>query len=77
MRSLMQYYDEALLGQRTIPNDCIATDFVEFVKSESPDSDRPVFKKLRAAWRNGAFSHKNRAKIIKIIDDNLKLDLDR
>jgi len=77
MRSLMAYYDEALLGQKTIPDDQIARDFVDTVKSESPGQDRPAFKKLRAAWRNGAFNHKNRAKIVKMIDSNLKEELDR
>ena len=77
MRSLVQYYDEALLGQRTIPSDSIASDFVEIVKKESPESERPIFKKLRAAWRNGAFSHKNRSKIIKSIDVSLKAELDK
>lgn len=73
----MQYYNEALLGQKVIPDDSIASDFVELVKGESSDSDRPAFKKLRAAWRNGAFNHKNRAKIIKVIDTELRGELDR
>lgn len=77
MQNLMQYYNEALLGQRTIPNDIIANDFVDFVKKEGVESERPTFRKLRTAWRNGAFNHKNRAKIIKIIGDELKADLDR
>ena len=77
MRNLLQYYDEALLGQRTIPDDLIANDFVEFVQNEARESDRPLFRKLRAAWRNGAFSHKNRAKIIRSIGEDLKGELDR
>ena len=75
--NLRQYYDEALLGQRLIPNDAVAHDFIDFVKKESSDSDRPIFKRLRAAWRNGAFNPKNRAKLVKIIDSDLKADLDR
>ncbi|KAL9124421.1 MAG: hypothetical protein Q9217_006245 [Psora testacea] len=77
MQSLMEYYDEALLGHRTIMEDSIARHYVEFVQSENKDQDRPAFKKLRAAWRNGAFNHKNRHKILKIIDPKLKEELDR
>lgn len=77
MRSLMQYYDESLLGQKVVPDENIARDFVELVKSENTKTERPAFKKLRTAWRNGAFNHKNRAKILKMIDANLKQELDR
>ena len=77
MQSLMQYYNQALLGQRTILDDGIARHYVDFVQSENKDQDRPAFKKLREAWRNGAFNHKNRHKILKIIDPKLKEDLDR
>ena len=77
MQSLMQYYDEALLGHRTILEDSIAHHYVELVQNEDKTQDRPAFKKLRAAWRNGAFNHKNRHKIVKTIDDDLKAELDR
>ena len=77
MKSLVQYYSEALLGQRTVPSDLIANDFVDLVKNEFTSTDRPLFKKLRAAWRNGAFNHKNRSKIIKVIDETLRAELDR
>ena len=77
MQSLMQYYDEALLGHRTILEDSIARHYVELVQDEDKTQDRPAFKKLRTAWRNGAFNHKNRHKIVKIIDDELKAELDK
>lgn len=77
VHSLVQYYDEALLGQRTVPGDNVVSDFLDLVKKEDPTSERPLFKKLRAAWRNGAFSHKNRSKILKIVDADLKSELDK
>ena len=77
MKSLIQYYDEALLGQRTIPNDNIASDFIEIVKKEMPKGEGPIFKKLRAAWRNGAWNAKNRSKISKSIDTDLTTELDK
>lgn len=72
MQSLMQYYDEALLGHRTILEDNIARHYIQIVRTEDKTQDRPAFKKLRAAWRNGAFNHKNRSKILKVIDNELK-----
>ena len=77
IQSLMQYYDEALLGHRTILEDNIARHYIDFVQTEDKSQDRPAFKKLRAAWRNGAFNHKNRHKIVKIVDDDLRAELDR
>ena len=77
MQSLMQYYDEALLGQRTILDDSIDSHYIDIVQSEDKIQDRPAFKKLRAAWRNGAFNHKNRHKILKIISNDLREELDR
>ena len=77
MQSLMEYYDEALLGHRPIIDDSIARHYVELVQEEDRNDDRPAFKKLRSAWRNGAFNHMNRHKIIKVIDDSTKAELDR
>ena len=77
MQSLMQYYGEALLGHRTVLDDRISRHYVEMVQAERNDEDRPAFKKLRNAWRNGAFSHMNRHKIMKIIGDDLRHELDR
>ena len=77
MQSLMQFYDEALLGHRAILDDNIARHYVEIVRNEDRNSDRPAFKRLRAAWRNGAFNHMNRHKIIKVIDNDLRAEIDR
>lgn len=76
IKNLIQYYDESLLGQKVISDD-IARDFVDLVKSESKNPERPAFDKLRAAWRNGAFNMKNRKKIDNIIDADLKTELER
>lgn len=76
IRNLIQYYDEAIAGQKVISDD-IARDFVELVKNEGAASNRPAFTKLRAAWRNGAFNMKNRKKIDNFIDQELRADLER
>lgn len=76
IKNLVQFYAKSILGQKTI-SDEIARDFVDLVKAESSDRERPAFDKLRAAWRNGAFNMKNRKKIDKILDVDLKAELER
>lgn len=76
-KNLLQYYNESILSQKTIADDNIARDFVELVKSESTTAERPAFAKLRAVWRNGAFNMKNRHKLTKFIDTELKTELER
>lgn len=76
IKNLIQFYDESILSQKVVSDD-IARDFVDLVKSESKNTDRPAFDKLRAAWRNGAFNMKNRKKIDNIIDAELKAELER
>ena len=77
LRSLLQYYEESILGQKLISDDNVARDFVELVKLETNSKERPAFSKLRAVWRNGAWSMKNRCKLSKFIDPDLKSELDR
>jgi hypothetical protein len=77
MQSLLQYYFESILSQKTVADDNIARDFVNMVKDETPNAERPAFAKLRAKWRDGAFNMKNRHKLTKFIDTNLKAELER
>lgn len=77
LRNLLQYYDESILSQKTISDDNIARDFVELVKLEMNSKERPAFSKLRIVWRNGAYNMKNRSKLSKFIDPDLRSELDR
>lgn len=77
LRNLLQYYDESILSQKTISDDNIARDFVDLVKLECNSKERPAFGKLRAVWRNGAYNFKNRSKLSKFLDTDLKSELDR
>ena len=81
MRNLLRFYDESLLRDKEVSGDQIVQDFLELVKSESSQADRPIFTKLRAVWRNGAFNLRNRSKLIKLLDATnnieLKAELDR
>ena len=76
LRNLVMYYDESILGQKTISDD-LARDYVELVKTEISRNEKLAFDKLRAAWRNGALNLKNRVKIDKILDTELKVELER
>ncbi|KAL6717922.1 hypothetical protein ACLMJK_004007 [Lecanora helva] len=77
MSNLLQFYDESILSQKSVSDDNIARDFVDLVKAESQKSERPSFVKLRAVWRNGAFNMRNRSKLTKFVDSDLKADLER
>ena len=77
LQELLKYYDKSILSQNTIPDDNIARDFVDFVKLESNSRERPSFGKLRVVWRNGAYNMKNRSKLSKFLDPDLRSELDR
>ncbi|MCJ1388608.1 hypothetical protein MMC18_001455 [Xylographa bjoerkii] len=76
LRNLVMYYDASILGQKVVSDD-LARDYVELVKLEDSRNEKVAFDKLRAAWRNGAMNLKNRVKIDKILDTDLKSDLER
>jgi la-related protein 1 len=76
LRNLVMYYDESILGHKVIP-DNLANDYVNLVKMEGSGKERIAFDRLRAAWRNGALNLKNRVKIDKILDADLKAELER
>ncbi|MCJ1400154.1 hypothetical protein MMC11_003358 [Xylographa trunciseda] len=76
LRNLVMYYDASILGQKVVSDD-LARDYVELVRLEASRQEKVAFDKLRAAWRNGALNLKNRVKIDKILDPDLKIDLER
>ena len=76
IKNLIQYYDESVLGPRVVSDD-LARDYVDLVKTELSRNEKLAFDKLRATWRNGAFNMRNRSKIDKIIDGELKAQLER
>ena len=76
LNNLIRFYDGVLSSNRVI-SDGVAQDLVDLIMSESGESERPIFQKLRSTWRNGAFNLKNRKKIDRIIDDNLRAELEK
>ena len=76
LKHLTQYYNESILSSKLV-SDQIARDFLELVKTESDKTERPAFGRLRAAWRDGAFNMKNRKKLDSLMDQSLRLELER
>lgn len=75
LRYLVRYYDSTLNSDRPMPDE-IANDLVSFVKGERPEH-KQAYSKLRAAWRNGAFNMKSRYKVDRILDADLKAELEK
>ena len=76
LNSLLKYYGKALSHEVPIRRS-VAQDYVNLVRSEPREFDRPAFKQLRAAWRDGALNMKNRKRIKDFIDRDLEAELDR
>jgi la-related protein 1 len=73
--NLIKYYSAALAHQDPVRL-LVAKDYVALVKSELHSSDRPAYKQLRTAWRDGALNMKNRKRIMDFIDEGLVAELD-
>ncbi|PGG95609.1 hypothetical protein GX51_08207 [Blastomyces parvus] len=78
LNSIIKFYDGVLASNRPMP-DTVSRDLVELVESEleAAQKEKPVFQKLRCAWRNGAFSLTNRKRIDRIISERLRAELEK
>jgi la-related protein 1 len=74
LHNLIHFYSSALLSNRTIPDE-VVRGLVDLINSETRNDKRPMFDGLRSAWRNGAFSLKNRRKIDRLLDLKTKAEL--
>jgi len=74
-KHLIKFYD-TMLTSRTPMTERIATDIVEIARKES-GADRPVWLKLRAAWRNGATNMKTRKRLSDLLTQEEQGELDR
>jgi la-related protein 1 len=77
MSNLITYYDEILNSKKKTISEALAQHYVQLVKSEESNTERPGFGKLRAAWRNGALDMKSRKKIDNFVDPKLRRELER
>lgn len=76
LNSLLKYYGKAMSHEVPIRRS-VANDYVSLVRSEPRESDRPAFKQLRAAWRDGALNMKNRKRVKDFLDKTMEEELDR
>lgn len=76
LKSLIKFYGEALQSQYTI-RERVARHYVDLVKMEAPDPEKPAFKQLRAAWRDTTLNIKNRLKVSTFIDSSLLAALEQ
>lgn len=72
---LVRFYD-AMLGSKTAVTERIARDIVSIARAEDKN-DRPLWKKLRAAWRNGATNMKTLKRLTDVLTVEEKAELDR
>ncbi|KAL1958588.1 hypothetical protein VTO42DRAFT_4185 [Malbranchea cinnamomea] len=77
LKHLIKFYDAALSTSSLVISDEVARDVVDLARSELNEKEKPVFRRLRSAWRNGAFNLRSRKKIDGIIDDRLRTELEK
>jgi la-related protein 1 len=76
LRHLIKYYGESLLSPQNLIRERVARHYVDLARSES-GSQRPAFRQLRSAWRNGALNLRNRKRIGEFLDEELKISLEQ
>jgi la-related protein 1 len=75
LENLIKFYGESLLSPQGLIRKQIARDYVDLVKTED-DYQRPAFRQLRSALRNGALDARNRKRIGDMLDPDLKASLE-
>ena len=76
MDHLLDYYEHALFQTERPVRKRVAGDFVNLARNEDVHGDRPVFKRLRATWRNGEMNIRSRKLLQEAMDPELKSSLD-
>ncbi|KAF2189536.1 hypothetical protein K469DRAFT_723495 [Zopfia rhizophila CBS 207.26] len=74
--NLIKYYGESLSSSQSLIRERVARHYVGLVKSEN-ENERPAFKQLRSAWRNGALNLRNRKLIGQFIDPEFMASLEQ
>lgn len=72
---LVKFYD-AMLGSNNAMSRRVANDITTIVRMET-ESHRPLWLKLRAAWRNGATNLKTRKQLADLMTSREREELDR
>ena len=76
VNNLLTFYSHSLNSFDSI-RERVAKDYVQLVKNEPAALEGAAFKGLRSAWRNGALNLKNRKKLSDVMDEQLKVALDK
>lgn len=72
---LIHYYDAALSSNRSLSDD-VAQDLITVIKTESAGDGQILFQRLRSAWKDDTFNRNTRRNIDRILDDNLRAELE-
>lgn len=75
IQHLMNYYHGALKTSAAL-SDRVASDLVISLREET-DPNRPVFKMMRMAWRNGALNLKTRKRVGDLLKKEEKAEFDK
>jgi la-related protein 1 len=76
LNALLQYYGKAMHHKEITIRNTVARDYVDLVRGEPLHSDRPAFKVMKNAWRDGSLNMKNRKRIKDFLDPALEKELD-
>lgn len=74
-KHLAKYYGYQLAADKPLSEQA-AQDIVAAIRQESGQA-RPIFQKVRAFWRDGAFNMKSRKRINDLLDTSVKEELAR
>lgn len=77
LSNLIKFYGVTLNSNDRTIHETVARHYIELVKRESGKEDRPASAQLQAAWKNGSIDLKSRKIIDKLIDAQLKEELER
>ncbi|KAF2661421.1 hypothetical protein K491DRAFT_587223 [Lophiostoma macrostomum CBS 122681] len=75
LANLIKFYGESLLSRHSEMRDRVARHYVAFVNTES-EHQRPAMKQMRSALRNDGLDPRNRERIDKYIDEELRAKLE-
>lgn len=73
---LIHFYDAALSTNRAI-SDEVAQDLITVVKTESGGDGQKIFQRLRSAWKDDAFNLNTRMNIDRVLDNDLRAELEK
>ena len=74
---LAAFYDHTIRDEELIISDRLLTDLRDLLQSEAMKPQKPTFQKVKATWKLGSFDMPNRFRLGKVLDNQIKAELDR